>query len=86
MLLEEGNGPLNLFGGVPTITLDYSPLWDMNLGMWTDEAIANGYRSRMIDEFQYLGMAERGWITSPEGEPFGSSGIIINCPVVFRFL
>ncbi len=86
LLLEEGNGPLNLFGGVPTIALDYSPLWDMNLGMWTQEAIDNGYRSRMIDEFQYLGMAEGGWITSPEGEPFGSSGIIINCPVVFRFL
>jgi hypothetical protein len=86
LLLEEGNGPLNLFGGVPTIALDYSPLWDMNLGEWTDEAIANGYRSRMIDEFQYLGMAEQGWITAPDGEPFGSSGIIINCPVVFRFL
>ncbi len=86
LLLEEGNGPLNLFGGVPTIALDYSPLWDMNLGEWTQEAIDNGYRSRMIDEFQYLGMAEQGWITSPEGEPFGSSGIIINCPVVLRFL
>ena len=86
LLLEEGNGPLNLFGGVPTIALDYSPLWDMNLGMWTQEAIDNGYRSRMIDEFQYLGMAQGGFITSPEGEPFGSSGIIINCPVVFRFL
>ncbi len=86
LLLEEGNGPLNVFGGVPTIALDYSPLWDMNLGMWTQEAIDNGYRSRMIDEFQYLGMAQGGFITSPEGEPFGSSGIIINCPVVFRFL
>lgn len=86
LLLEEGNGPLNLFGGVPTIALDYSPLWDMNLGEWTQAAIDSGYRSRMIDEFQYLGMAEQGWITSPEGEPFGSSGIIINCPVVFRFL
>ena len=86
LLLEEGNGPLNLFGGVPTIALDYSPLWDMNLGVWTQEAIDNGYRSRMIDEFQYLGMAEGGWITAPDGKPFGSSGIIINCPVVFRFL
>ena len=86
LLLEEGNGPLNLFGGVPTIALDYSPLWDMNLGEWTQVAIDNGYRSRMIDEFQYLGMAEQGWITGPEGKPFGSSGIIINCPVVFRFL
>ena len=86
LLLEEGNGPLNLFGGVPTIALDYSPLWDMNLGVWTQEAIDSGYRSRMIDEFQYLGMVEGGWITAPEGQPFGSSGIIINCPVVFRFL
>ena len=85
LLLEEG-GPLNLFGGVPTIALDYSPLWDMNLGEWTQEAIDNGYRSRMIDEFQYLGLAAQGWITGPEGKPFGSSGIIINCPVVFRFL
>jgi hypothetical protein len=84
-LLGEG-GPLNVFGGVPTIALDYSPLWDMNLGVWTDEAVANGYRSRMIDEFQYLGMAQQGWITSPDGKPFGSSGIIINCPIVFRFL
>lgn len=86
LLLGEGNGPLNLFGGVPTIALDYSPMWDMNLGEWTQAAIDNGYRSRMIDEFQYLGMAEQGWITGPEGKPFGSSGIIINCPVVFRFL
>ena len=86
LLLGEGNGPLNLFGGVPTIALDYSPLWDMNLGEWTQTAIDNGYRSRIIDEFQYLGMAEQGWITGPEGKPFGSSGIIINCPVVFRFL
>ena len=86
LLLGEGNGPLNLFGGVPSIALDYSPLWDMNLGVWTQEAIDNGYRSRMIDEFQYLGMVEGGWITAPEGQPFGSSGIIINCPVVFRFL
>ncbi len=70
---------------MPTIALDYSSMWGMNLGMWTDEAIANGYRSRMINEFQYLGMAEQGWITAPDGEPFSSS-IIINCPVVFRFL
>lgn len=85
-LLLEGSSPLNLFGGVPTIALDYSPMWDMNLGQWTQEAIDKGYRSRMIDEFQYLGMAAQGWITGPDGQPFGSSGIIINCPVVFRFL
>ena len=82
----SGTGPLNVFGGVPTIALDYSPLWDMNLGVWTQEAIDNDYRSRMIDEFQLLAMAEGGFLTGPEGADFGSSGIIINCPIIMRLL
>ncbi len=85
-LLGEGTGPLNVFGGVPTIALDYSPMWDLNLGIWTQEAIDAGYQSRMIDEFQYLGMAEQGHITGMPGAPFGSTGIIVNCPIVARLL
>ena len=85
-LLGEGTGPLNVFGGVPTIALDYSPMWDLNLGFWTEEAIEAGYRSRLIDEFQILGMAEQGHITGPDGGPYGSSGIIVNCPIVARLL
>ena len=85
-LLGEGTGPLNVFGGVPTIALDYSPLWDLNLGFWSQEAIDAGYRSRMIDEFQYLAMADGGHITGMDGEPFGSTGFIINCPIVARLL
>jgi hypothetical protein len=86
-------GPLNVFGGVPTVALDYSPLWDMNVGVWTDEAIQNDYRSRMIDEFQFLGFVQRGFITGAPGTPisrpgnaFGSTGFIVNCPVVQRLL
>jgi hypothetical protein len=86
VLSGESTEPLNVFGGVPTIALDYSPLWDMNLGVWTDEAIDNGYRSRMIDEFQILSFAEQGFLTGPEGADYGSSGIIINCPIVMRLL
>lgn len=81
----EGDA-LNVVGGIPTIATDYSPLWDMNLGEWTQEAIDNGYRSRLIEEFQILGFVEDGWVTGPGGEPYGSVGIIINCPIVFRFL
>ena len=73
-------------GGVPTIALDYSPMWDLNLGIWTPEAIEAGYRSRMIDEFQILAMAEGGHVTGPDGAEYGSSGIIINCPIVMRLL
>ena len=55
--------PLNVFGGIPTIATDYSPLWDMNLGEWTKKAIDNGYRSRVIEEFQILGLVQHGWMT-----------------------
>ena len=83
-LAGEGRGPLNVFGGIPTVATDYSPLWDLNLAEWTPQAIENGYVSRLIDEFQILGFAQRGFLTGPGGEPFGSSGIIINCPIVMR--
>ena len=81
----EGS-PLNVLGGIPTIATDYSPLWDMNLGAWTQAAIDNGYTSRLTEEFAILGFVERGWITGPGGVPYGSIGIIVNCPIVFRFL
>ena len=84
-LSGEGS-PLNILGGIPTIATDYSPLWDLNVGVWTDEAVELGYRSRLIEEFQILGFVEQGWITGPGGNPYGSTGIIVNCPIVHRFL
>jgi hypothetical protein len=84
-LMREGS-PLNVLGGIPTIATDYSPLWDINLGEWTQEAIDNGYRSRVTEEFQILGLVENGWITGPGGAPYGSVGMVVNCPIVFRFL
>lgn len=78
--------PLHVIGGLPTVALDYSPLWDLNLGEWTQEAIDKGYRSRLIDEFQLLEFVQQGWITGPDGAPFGSTGIVVNCPIVVRFL
>ncbi len=84
--ISDGRSALNVLGGIPTIATDYSPLWDMNLGEWTQEAIDAGYRSRLIEEFQILGFVVDGWVTGPGGEPYGSVGIIVNCPIVFRFL
>ena len=85
-LMGDGNGPLNVLGGIPTIATDYSPLWDANLGEWTEEAIENGYRARVTEEFQILGLVEQGWITGPGGNAYGSIGVIINCPIAWRFL
>ncbi len=84
--LLDGKGPLNVLGGIPTVATDYSPLWDLNPGVWTAEAIANGYRSRLTEEFAILGMVERGHITGLDGGAYGSIGFTVNCPIVFRFL
>ena len=81
----EGS-PLNVFGGIPTVANDYSPLWDANIYSWTREAIERGFRSRNFEEFRILGLAAQGHITGPNGAEFGSSGVIINCPPIFRFL
>jgi hypothetical protein len=84
--LKGEGSPLNVLGGIPHVALDYSPLWDFNLGVWTDAAIAKGYRSRLNEEFQILGMVQRGFLTGPGGKAFGSTGLIVNCPIVHRFL
>ncbi len=82
----DGRSPLNVLGGIPTIATDYSPLWDVNLGFWTDEALEKHYDARVSEEFQILGLVEQGHITGPDGGEFGSTGIVVNCPIVFRFL
>jgi len=84
--IVDGRGPLNVLGGIPTNATDYSPLWDFNLGEWTAEAVTNEYRSRMTDEFQILGMVSRGFLTGPGGKAYGSTGIVVNCPIVQRLL
>jgi hypothetical protein len=38
------------------------------------------------EEFQILGVVERGFAKGLQGAGFGSSGFIVNCPVVFRLL
>jgi len=84
-LAGEG-GPLNVLGGIPTVATDYSPLWDLNVAEWTKEAIGKGYRSRVREEFEILGLVRQGWLTGPGGAPFGSTEFIVNCPPVMRLL
>ena len=84
--LSDGRSPLNVLGGIPTIATDYSPLWDLNVGAWTAEAIDKGVRTRVTEEFNILGLVEDGWITGPDGGDYGSVGFVVNCPSVHRFL
>lgn len=82
--MTDSHRPNNTFGGIPTIANDYSPLWDVNVYEWTAEAIAQGYRSQLREEFQILTLVQNGFLTGPGGGPFGSTGVIVNCPPVQR--
>jgi hypothetical protein len=82
--LSDGRGPLNVLGGIPTINLDYSPLWRLFPAKWTDEAIQKGYRTRMTDAIHIENLAAQGYIESLEGGELRPLGFIVNCPVVYR--
>lgn len=82
--LSGQGGPLNILGGIPTINLDYSPMWRLFPAVWTDEAIQKGYRYRMTSALQAAEMATRGYLKSLDGGDFRAVGFIVNCPVVYR--
>src|SRR5262249_41967622 len=92
--LRNGGDLLNVFGDFPTEkdprhAQAYSPLWDAQLGLWTDKAVQQGLNTRQIDEVQVFNLAA----TRPDlltgvhpapGQPavFGSVGTDINCSVI----
>ena len=82
--LADGHRPNNTLGGIPTIALDYSPAWDANLYEWTQDAINQGFRGQLREEFQILTFVRDGLLTGPGGKKFGSAGFSINCPIVLR--
>jgi len=82
--LADSFRPNNVVGGIPTLALDYSPIWDANLFEWTQEAIDKGFRGQLREEFNILTFVQDGLLTGPGGKPFGSFGFSINCPIVIR--
>ena len=62
----------------------YSPLWDAQLGLWTDKAVRQGANKRQIDEVQVFNLAATrpDLITGPGGARYGSVGVDINCAVI----
>ena len=82
--ITDGFRPNNVVGGIPTLALDYSPAWDINLYEWTPAAIAQGYVQQLREEFQILTYVVDGLLTGPNGTAFGSIGVVNNCPIVER--
>jgi hypothetical protein len=92
--LRNGGDLLNVFGDFPTLTDPrhadaYSPLWDAQLGLWTQKAVDAGLNTRQIDENQVFNLAA----TRPDlltgvdpstgqAAPYGAHGVDINCAVI----
>jgi len=51
---------------------------------WTQDAIDQGFRGQLREEFQILTFVQDGLITGPGGAAFGTSGFSINCSIVQR--
>ena len=87
--LRNGGDLLNVFGDFPSETdprhaQAYSPLWDAQLGQWTDKAIQEGLDTRQIDENVVFNLAATrpDLLTGAGGTPYGAQGIDINCAVI----
>jgi hypothetical protein len=83
-LSDGGHGPLNVLGGIPTINLDYSPIWRLFPVRWTEEAIAAGYRTKLTNAIDIENAGAKGIVESLEGGPPRALGFLVNCPVVYR--
>jgi hypothetical protein len=92
--LRNGGDLLNVFGDFPTLrdprhSQAYSPLWEAQLGLWTDKAIREGRNTRQIDENVVFNLAASrpdlltGFdATTGKPAPYGASGATINCAVI----
>jgi hypothetical protein len=92
--LRNGGDLLNVFGDFPTLSdprhaQAYSPLWDAQLGLWTDKAVKQGLNTRQIDEVQVFNLAASrpDLLTGVDPAtgtpaPYGSVGVDINCAVI----
>jgi hypothetical protein len=80
----DGASPLNVLSSVPTVGIDYSPLWDVYPAQWTQKAIDQGYRARLTDEFAVLNFIQGGWLVGLNEETVRAIGIIVDCPAIIR--
>lgn len=84
---DPGAQVLDIFDGAPGVLNGrlYSPMWDLYVAVWTDDAIANGHRARIGSELEVVRLARSGWLTAPDGGDVGPSKLISNCPLIAHF-
>jgi hypothetical protein len=82
--LTDGHRPGNVLGAIPTLSTQYSPLWDAVPYEWTPSSVTSGYVQQMRDAFQVLQVLRDGLITGPGGSSIGTGSFIVNCPMAVR--
>lgn len=85
--LRTGADVSNIFDVFPTNEraadrAEYSPAWDLQVGLFTDDAVAAGSNGLHTDANVVRSLASQGVVTSPGGLPLGSANIVINCPAL----
>lgn len=82
-LLGEGD-PFNIVQEIPAGERAhlYSPMWDVNLAVWTAKAVAAGRNVAVKDFAEVARLAKEGYVTGPDGAPWGALGIVVNCPII----
>ncbi len=78
--------PFNVQGDFPSLddprhANAYSPLWDVQLGVWSKSAMSAGKDKRQTDENEILNLVGEGELTGPGGAAYGSV-FDVNCPPV----
>jgi hypothetical protein len=82
--LTDGHRPSNVLGAIPTMSTQYSPLWDAIPYEWTSSAVSSGYVQQMRDAFQVQLVMRDGLVTGPGGSTIGTGSFVVNCPIAVR--
>ena len=85
--LRRGADVSNIFSDMPrnfgnSQRREYSPAWDLQVGVYSDAAVARGRNGLKTDAERVKRLARGGVITAPGGRPLGSANIVINCPAL----
>ncbi len=86
-VFRRGADVSNIFDVFPTNSRardrrEYSPLWDLQVGVYSDAAVAGGLNGLKTDANVVRRLAARGLVTAPGEQPLGSANVLINCPAL----
>ncbi len=85
--LRRGADVSNIFSDMPrdfgnSDRREYSPAWDLQVGVYSDAAVARDLNGLKTDSEVVLRLAAERLVTAPGGRPLGSANIVINCPAL----